>query len=149
MTQIAQATHRLKRCTARALVGALLPVLAACNTTGMVYTGHTAETAVETDLGPQQFASIEVPARLAIIGRGGSYLTGLLGEPSLKRTEAGAELWQYQSPSCVALFYLYEEEGALKVSYYDARPRTDRYGDISEELCMKEIVGTFGQTRRS
>ncbi|TNE39294.1 MAG: hypothetical protein EP347_04950 [Alphaproteobacteria bacterium] len=147
--QLPQAASHPKRSSTRMLVATLLPLLAACTTTGSVYTGRTVQSPATPDLGPQQYAAVEVPARMTIIGRGASYLTGLLGEPSLKRTEAGAELWQYQSSSCVALFYLYEEEGAMKVSYYDARPRTDRYGDISEELCMKEIVGTFGQTRRS
>lgn len=45
------------------------------------------------------------------------------GEPTLKRSETGAELWQYGSSSCTLLFYLYPGAGnALTVSRVEAIP---------------------------
>lgn len=130
----------------------LLPFLAACSlTSGSVYGGTSLSTNLNADpnLGPQQFASVSLPARTTIIGRDTAYLKSLIGEPSLKRTEQGAELWQYQSASCVALFYLYESEGRFTVTHYDARARNNDFGQVSEDLCLKEIFGTFGARKRA
>lgn len=145
-------TSKTARSGRRILLSAfLLPLLGACSlTTGSIYSGRTVSVApANPTLGPAQFATVSVPPRAEIIGRSPAYLTSLLGLPSLKRTEAGAELWQYQSPSCVALFYLYDTEGKMAVSHFDARQRSDAFGEVSEELCMKEIVGTFGKNKRS
>lgn len=45
------------------------------------------------------------------------------GEPSLKRSEAGAELWQYGGSSCTLLVYFYPDpSNALTVSHAEALP---------------------------
>jgi hypothetical protein len=139
--------------TTKVMVLGLLPLLGACSLTANTGTStlKTSRTvpAAEANLGPSQYANVSVPSRSEILGQSPTYLAGLLGAPSLKRTEHEAELWQYQSASCVALFYLYEVAGSLKVNHYDARARSDAFGKVSEELCLKEIVGTFGRTGKS
>lgn len=45
------------------------------------------------------------------------------GEPVLKRTETGSELWQYGGPDCALLVYLYPGSGnAMTVSHAEAVP---------------------------
>jgi hypothetical protein len=139
--------------TKKAMIIGILPFLGACSLTANMGSSSLSAASVlpasQANLGPSQYANVQVPARSEILGQSTTYLSSLLGAPSLKRTELGAELWQYQSASCVALFYLYETAGSFKVNHYDARPRTEAFGKVSEELCMKEIVGTFGRTGRS
>jgi hypothetical protein len=58
------------------------------------------------------------------------------GEPSMKRTETGAELWQYGGNSCTLLVYLYPGAGdVLTVSRAEALPGgTD---DAAVSACAK------------
>jgi len=59
-------------------------------------------------------------------GLGGLTAAGLRsawGEPTLKRSEAGAELWQYHGSNCTLLVYLYPgADDEMTVSHAEAVP---------------------------
>lgn len=56
-------------------------------------------------------------------------MTALFGKPSLRRKEAGAELWQFADPACVMDFYFYQDGEVKRVSYVSLRdPASGRVG---------------------
>jgi len=118
---------------------ALLPLLNACAATGFGLSPSPSVATVEASATPD-YASIEVPERQAFLGQGPDFLNALMGPPSLRRKEAGAELWQYAGPTCVVLFYLYEEDGSLSIDHFDARARKSDAPALDETMCLKEVV---------
>ena len=62
----------------------------------------------------------------------------LLGKPVLVRREPPAEIWQYLGTSCVFDVFLYEEAGAQRVTYLEARDRKARR--IEERGCFNELL---------
>jgi hypothetical protein len=65
------------------------------------------------------------PLPEAIIGLDRDGLTDELGKPVFLMRAQAAEIWQYRAENCVLDLYLYEESGALRVLYLEAR---DSYG---------------------
>ncbi len=66
-------------------------------------------------------------------------LTGLLGEPELRRQEPPAEVWQYRTDSCVLDVFLYTEGGRLHVVHSEARPRTAT-GSVDAGRCLGALA---------
>ncbi len=70
----------------------------------------------------------------------------LLGEPSLVRAEAPAEIWQYRGQTCVFDVFLYDQEsgqaggppGGARVSYIEARDDTAE--PIDTRACLNELL---------
>lgn len=65
------------------------------------------------------------PVTGSLMGMSGETLRALWGEPSLKRTETGAEMWQYGggSATCTLLVYLYPSAAnTLAVTHAEAVP---------------------------
>ncbi len=54
-------------------------------------------------------------------GLGASEVIAKLGDPSYRRREAPAEVWQYYGPGCVLDLFLYEEKGSQKVVHFELR----------------------------
>ncbi len=96
--------------------------------------------AVETSK-PVDLAAVTVPSLETYLGQGTPYLTALFGEPSLRRQEAGVELWQYAGHTCVVLFYLYGDKPSdLTIEHLEARHR-DGGGEASDPIyCLKEAA---------
>ncbi len=73
-------------------------------------------------------------------------LEDLLGEPSLVRAEAPAEIWQYRSQTCVFDVFLYdqaqgqagEQLAGPRVSYVEARD--DAAQRIDTRTCLNELL---------
>lgn len=65
-------------------------------------------------------------------------LDALLGQPSLIRNEAPAQIWQYRSRTCVFDVFLYEESGGPRVSYIEARD--DAAQRIEPRACLNELL---------
>lgn len=62
-----------------------------------------------------------------------------LGEPGFRRTEPGAEVWQYGGGSCSLFIYFYRTgQGALASSYVDARAL--RGGKADASSCLTEVL---------
>ncbi|MEX2200041.1 MAG: hypothetical protein WD711_01500 [Dongiaceae bacterium] len=71
---------------------------------------------------PAVVAPVEPPPLPeAIIGLDRDGLTDELGKPVFLMRAQAAEIWQYRADGCVLDLYLYEESGALRVLYLEAR----------------------------
>jgi hypothetical protein len=57
----------------------------------------------------------------ALVGLSAADLTAAIGSPRWRRRESPAEVWQYQGASCVLDVFLYQEVGAARVVYAEAR----------------------------
>jgi hypothetical protein len=62
----------------------------------------------------------------------------LLGEPSLIRREAPAEVWQYRTAACVLDLFLYEGAAGPRVVYAEAR--TLAAEPVPAEPCLNQIL---------
>ena len=62
------------------------------------------------------------------------------GAPSLMRTEAGAQLWQFKGKGCVVLAYLYPNSGGgMETAYAEAHPGGDS---------ANAVTGCLGKSAR-
>ena len=69
------------------------------------------------------------------MGAGADRLDALLGPPTLKREDIGAQLWQYAAPECTLLLFLYPGPGgAYTVSHIAASPKAS--GDAALKSCV-------------
>lgn len=85
---------------------------------------------------PQQPMAAPPPSQLAMVaptrptagsgllaGQTADAMLSLWGEPTLRRKDVGAEMWQYTSKSCTLMLYLYPNpSGAMTVSHAEAIP---------------------------
>ena len=62
----------------------------------------------------------------------------LLGRPLLIRREPPAEIWQYHGEDCIFDVFLYEEAGAHRVTYLEARDRTAQR--IEARGCLNALL---------
>ena len=82
-----------------------------------------------------------------LMGLAPSAVNRLLGPPSLLRTEAPAEVWQYTAEDCVLDIYLYAEEqmpDRSRVTYYEIR-RSDT-ATRGARACFGEIIQSWNNT---
>lgn len=108
------------------------------------------------DLG-QRAVPVAVPASAAgklahpgaseLIGADKARLTGLLGEPRLRRREAPAEIWLYADNACVLHVYLYRNAvGAYRVAFIESRRRRAGPG---AEACIGRLIDERRAARAS
>ena len=83
---------------------------------------------------------IPVPEPTSLMGMLPTDITNLLGEPSLKRSDAPAQLWQYRTASCALNLFLYPTAGpsSLSVSHYEAVTLSN--GVVSDKSCLGSIM---------
>lgn len=106
----------------------VLPLLAVagCQTIGLSDGAPPSEPAVVT--APPAVAPSAAPAVAAssngLVGMTGDALRAAWGEPSLKRNESGAEMWQYGGHgNCTLLVYLYANASSvMAVTHAEAVP---------------------------
>jgi hypothetical protein len=120
------------------------PLLAACVATQE----HSAEAVLAGVLAQQRaaIAGAAAPAApptpagaaAALIGATPQQVTSRLGEPDLRRSEAGAEVWRYSAAHCHLDLVLYREAGGLRVGHAAARAA----GIVrrSEAECLSDIA---------
>lgn len=74
----------------------------------------------------------------SLLGVAPSALSARLGEPAFKRTEPGAEVWQYGGNACALFVYFYKTDGgALSSAYVDARRNAG--GAANAASCIAEV----------
>ncbi|HVI51052.1 MAG TPA: hypothetical protein VM661_07580 [Candidatus Sulfotelmatobacter sp.] len=56
-------------------------------------------------------------------GKSDKEILAFLGEPSFRRREAPAEVWQYYGQGCVLDLFLYDETGGQRVTHAELRSR--------------------------
>lgn len=81
----------------------------------------TAASAVEPAR-PQRLP--ELPYGVQLVGLGSADLQNLLGQPTLVRSEQGAQYWRYSVGGCQLDLFLYTDRhaGPARVVYFDVRP---------------------------
>jgi hypothetical protein len=89
-----------------------------------------------------------LPSGVRLIGLGKSDLEGLLGRPSLVRSEQQAQYWRYSLGPCQLDLFLYAEPtGApARVVYLDARPSS--YASVMEAGMCGELAAFLRGERR-
>ncbi len=110
-------------------MGAALVMLAACADTGQAV---------------RPVASLP-PGGL--VGQPGATLTPYLGEPSLKRSEPPAEIWQYATPDCLLFLFLYRESQGMTVKHLDARDRQRKPVDV--DACARKVAAQAVQSAQA
>jgi hypothetical protein len=74
-----------------------------------------------------------------LIGLDHRALRRVLGKPAQTRDELTAQVWQYVTGDCVIDLYLYDDDnGALKVTYVEARSRSAEPTPTSR--CLKSLL---------
>ena len=111
------------------VIGAMF--LAAC----AAQTGTPAP-AVQARLAPQPLQP--APAPESLTGVAPEKVRAALGRPAFKRTEPGAEIWQYGAPGCRLFVYFYEEANGLASAHLDARQSTGGSADLT--TCLAEVA---------
>ncbi|MDR3498160.1 MAG: hypothetical protein P4L72_02905 [Parvibaculum sp.] len=75
----------------------------------------------------------------SLVGVAPEALTARLGVPSFKRTEPGAQVWQYGGEGCSLFIYFYKNAGgALTSAYVDARRSAGGSADAS--ACLAAVT---------
>ena len=99
----------------------------------------------------KQLAGINAPPPESLIGKAGSDLVALLGEPGLVHKEKDGEVWQYAASACVMLFYLYDNSaGARRVTYLEALPQSSSgvsstVGDSPQTCLAFQMLAASGR----
>lgn len=74
-----------------------------------------------------------------LLGLDHTALRRTLGKPAQLRHELSAQVWQYVTGDCVVDLYLYDDDqGALKVTYVEARSRTAEPTPTTR--CLKSLL---------
>ena len=61
-----------------------------------------------------------------------------LGQPSFRRRDPPAEIWQYRVRACVLDLFLYKEEGGTVVTHFAVR--TPSGTAITDRACLDEVL---------
>ena len=79
----------------------------------------------------------ETATAAALVGLSAADLTAVIGSPRWRRRESPAEVWQYQGASCVLDVFLYQEGGAARVVYAEARDESAL--TVTLAACLQRI----------
>ncbi len=83
------------------------------------------------------------PGRLRGLAAG--EVVAKLGDPSFRRREAPAEVWQYFGPGCVLDLFLYEDNGAQRVTHVELR--SHNLSQNAQASCLAQLLdGKRGDT---
>lgn len=64
----------------------------------------------------------------------------LFGQPTQKRRDADAQIWQYKTEACVVDFYFYGQDDGRPVSYIDYRPAGGK--PAPQAKCLEKMITT-------
>lgn len=98
--------------------------LAACQTLGLTSSSPaTSEGASPAAPAAAVVAPAATSSKAGLAGTTSEALLAAWGEPTLKRSDNGVELWQYRATNCTLLIYLYPGAGSgWTVSHAEAVP---------------------------
>lgn len=109
--------------------------------------GHPAATSSATPAGrpPAQRPGSPPPVDPARLkGLGTAHVRELLGEPGMLRREPPAEVWQYHGLGCVVDVFLYEDNGAQRVTYVQVRSLDDGSPRLGDAECLSRLMRKRG-----
>jgi hypothetical protein len=105
-------------------------------------TTHTASATIIAAV-TQSDAAIGTAAHLTgdpkeLVGLDNMAVRRALGDPVWIRKEQPAQVWQYATADCVVDLYLYDENGALKVTFVEARSHKAEAEPTAR--CLKSLL---------
>jgi len=71
-------------------------------------------------------------------GQSAKEILASLGEPSYRRREPPAEVWQYYGQGCILDLFLYDEAGGQKVAHTELRSRN--FNDDPDTNCLPQLL---------
>ncbi len=86
---------------------------------------------------------IEGPAPESLIGSEEGAVIKLVGAPSLVRREKGVDVWQYTDEACTLLLFFYDKEGARRLTYLEAMPKTPGGEGVTQASCLSAQIRAF------
>lgn len=86
---------------------------------------------------------IDAPAPETLIGSDEAGIVKLVGSPGLVRREKGVDVWQYTDDTCTLLLYFYDKEGARKLTYLEALPKTKDGEDVTKASCLSAQIRAY------
>ncbi len=93
---------------------------------------------------PPEIETYVPPDPTQVVGMVQTDLRRLMGEPSLVRTEATAEVWQYRSAGCVMDLFLYRNGrgSGREVVYFEVRDVREgqRLSETAARYCFGHII---------
>lgn len=134
--------HSLKTANAAAPAPAEIPETAAAETSQSA-TAPKATPLAATQAVAHGDTILPTAARLSgdpkeLLGLDHTALRRVLGKPTQMRNETIAQVWQYVTGDCVVDLYLYDQDGALKVTYVEARSRSAEPTPTTR--CLKSLL---------
>ncbi len=78
-----------------------------------------------------------LPPPEALIGADRDTIADRLGKPVFLMRAQTSEIWQYRAPGCVLDVYLYEEAGAMRVAYIEARDLAG--AELAPGECLRAV----------
>jgi hypothetical protein len=83
-------------------------------------------------------------AQLGLIGHDSAAVIAAYGKPVFVRKESDSELWRYDGVHCAAFFFLYQDQGVLRVRYVETLPQ----GSLTtvDESCLVGIKANAAAT---
>jgi hypothetical protein len=87
---------------------------------------------------PEPVRAPSLPPGVTLVGLGSGDLHGLLGRPTLVRSERQGQFWRYHLGGCQLDLFLYREarSGTARVVYFDVRP-SGYYTPASLRTCAE------------
>ena len=73
-----------------------------------------------------------------LVGLDHAVVRRALGDPMYIRNELPAQVWQYATGDCIVDLYLYKQNGALTVTYVEARSHTAESAPTAR--CLKSLL---------
>jgi hypothetical protein len=138
--------RKAKAVAGRAVLGlSPLVLAAACGATG------AGPPAPSPGVAAAPLSRPSLPSGAQLVGFGGGDLVGLLGRPTLVRSEDHAQYWRYSLGGCQLDLFLHAEpsDGLARVVHLDVRPsghvppsRAAACGDVAHELRGERVVPT-------
>ncbi len=95
---------------------------------------------------PPSVEAYEPPDPTQVVGMQQYEVLNLLGQPSLVRTEATAEVWQYKHSGCVLDLFLYQNgrPDVSEVVYFELRDLEEgqHLSEMAARYCFGHILNT-------
>ena len=136
--------------TPKALILAALLAFAACDAANMpspipanrVGTSVSTPTnTIESVTAAPQVEPDYIPRTEELIGLGEAETEGYFGEPSLRRTDQGAQIWQYQADECVLFLFFYpDEDETPRVSYVTSSGARAGQASPGDQACVDAVT---------
>jgi len=97
-----------------------------------------------TNAPPMEHTLVEpnyIPSTEELLGLGEGDAQEYFGEPSLRRADQDAQIWQYQTDACVLFLFFYpDEEGAARIAYVTSSSTQSGGVSPGDQACVDAVT---------